>query len=167
MHRAALVVDAAVAQLQELAGQGCRLLGGDGLAVHIQQVVLLQLLVGRLGRLVQHHRDVVDDLLWQSQVVGGFEAQDDVLDTTLHRFGGPVLWLVAVLGGPEVVLAVVGDVPAQPLALIQQVDLGPEVQQAVGPRRAGQLHHFVHSGPHGFQGFEPLGCVVLEAGRFV
>ena len=34
VHRAALVVDAAVAQLEQLTGQGCRLLGGDGLAVH-------------------------------------------------------------------------------------------------------------------------------------
>ena len=60
-----------------------------------------------------------------------------------------------------------GDVPAQPLALIQQVDLRPEVQQAVGPGRAGQLHHLVDSGAHGFQGFEPLGGVVLEAGCLV
>ena len=100
-------------------------------------------------------------------MVGGFEAQDDVPDAALHRFGGTVLWLVAVLGGPEVVLAVVGDVLAQPLPLVEQINLGPEVQQAVGPWRAGQLHHFVHSGPHCFQCFEPLGCVVLKAGCLV
>lgn len=167
VHRAVLVVQAAVAQLEQLAGQGGRLLGGDGLAVHIQQVVLLQLLVGRLGRLVQHHRDVVDDLLRQSQVVGGFEAEDDVPDGGMDGLRSLCFRLVAVLGGPEVLLPIVGDVPAQPLPLIQQPDLRPEVQQAVGAGRPGQLHQLVDAGAHGFEGFEALGCMVLEAGRLI
>ena len=100
-------------------------------------------------------------------MVGGFEAQDDVLDAALHRFSGTVPGLVAVLGGPEVVPAVVGDVPAQPLPLVEKVDLGPEVEQAVRPWRAGQLDHFVDAGAHRLEGFEPLGGMVLEAGCLV
>ena len=60
-----------------------------------------------------------------------------------------------------------GDVPAQPLPLVEQVDLGPEVEQAVRPWRAGQLDHFVDAGTHRLEGFKPLGGVALEAGCLV
>ena len=60
-----------------------------------------------------------------------------------------------------------GDVPPQPFALVEQVDLRPEVQQAVGPWCAGQLHYLVHPRAHGLERFEPQRCVVLKAAGFV
>ena len=167
VHLAVIIVQAAIAQLQQLVGQGRRLLGSNGFAVHLQQAFLLHGFISRSGLCVQHNRHVLHDLFRQLQQIGCFETQHQIRDLAPDRIARPVLGFPAVFCGPEIGLPVVRDILAQPLPLIQQIDLRPEVQQVVGRRGAGQLHHLGDLRAHSLQRLKPLGGMVLETGCFV
>lgn len=68
---------------------------------------------------------------------------------------------------PEVSLPVGSQRRAQALALVQQVDLSPEVHQPVGARRAGEADDSAHGRHDFFQRPEALGLGVLERAQLV
>ena len=167
---AVLVVHAAAAQLQQLPGQR-----GGGRGANLLVVAdahhhrALHLPVCPLPGLVQRHRHVVDHQLRQLQPVLGLHAHADVADLRPHRLKRAGLRRVLV--SPRVVveipLTVVRDVASQPLPAVQQINLAPQVHDAVGRGRAGQDHHAVNLRQHPPQGLEALRRRVLEARRFV
>ena len=168
------VIDSAAAQLQQLPVQHSRGPGSDRLIIHLQQHIPLQLLVGLFGLIVQGHRNDVLDVVRQRQIVLGLHADADVGDGLADPAVRPRLWAVCavllswigpILGKKG--LPVAGDCPPKPGPAIQQIDLRPQILQAVGRRRAGQLHQAADPRPHQLHGFEALRLRILEAGGLV
>ncbi|MPN27741.1 hypothetical protein SDC9_175175 [bioreactor metagenome] len=63
---------------------------------------------------------------------------------------------------PEVRIPVSSDEPSQPHSLVQQLELSPQIDQAVACRGAGEPHDALDHGAAFHQGIEALGAVVLE-----
>ena len=108
----------------------------------------------------------------QLQVVLGLHGEADVGDP------GPDGLLRSLLRCPphddvvppvlcEVSLAVPGDEPAEPLTEVNAVELGPQVLQSVGRRRAGQSHHTGEHRRHRPHRLEAEALRRLEARQFV
>ena len=173
MHLLFGVVHRAVAQLQQLARQRGRLHRGDGLGVDFQQALVLHLLVGVpiLGR--QHDGNVLDDLLRQLEVVGCLDADCHVRQLGLDGILGPFARLPAVNLHPvalvrlEVAVSVLGESLPEPLTLVEQIYLCPQIHVILGGWCACQLHHPVDVRAHPAQCLEALGAVVLEARRLI
>ena len=174
LHDLAFVrVDAAVRYLEELGHDGRRVQGRDVVVLDLEELVALHALVGLHLVRRELHRDHVVDPLGQLQVVGRAHADADVADLVLDLLlgvpeGHPLIDDVAVpRSRPEVSLPVGSQRQAQALALVQQVDLSPEIHQPVGARRAGEADDSAH-GRHGLlQCPEALGLGVLEGAQLV
>jgi len=67
----------------------------------------------------------------------------------------------------EVRISVGADEPSQPYALVQQLELCPEVDQTIARGCSGEPHDALYHGPSFHQGPEALGTVVLERGELV
>ena len=163
------VVNRPVAKLQELVRQDAGALGCDGVLVHLQQQVGLQLGIRSLGRSVECHRDVVMYDVRQGEVVAGLHADADVADGSLYHLETALLRVVAedgravALAGDEVPVTICAQRPTQPYTAVQQVNLRPQVFKAIAGRSTGQLHDSANPAADQPQGFEPLALGVLEA----
>ena len=168
-----LIVDGPVAKLQEFVRQDAGALGCDGVFVHLQQQVGLQLGVGFLSRCIEGHRNVVMYHIRQGEVVAGLHADADVADRPLYHLEAALFRVVAEngravpLAGYEVPVTICAQRPTQPHTAVQQINLRPQVFKAVAGRGAGQLHNPVNPAADQPQGFEPLALAVLETAALV
>ena len=112
------------------------------------------------------------DEVRQLQVVLRFHGDADVGDGTQHGALRSVLGLVGENLGPaplvrvKVSLPVGGKRGPQTGPAVQEVHLGPQINQPLGGRRAGQ-HHFLDKPADALGRLKPLALGVFETGAFI
>ena len=152
---------------------GVQLLKAGLLLQQGDDLLLLQLVIGLSGLPIHGDRDGVVNDGRQLQPVLRAHAQAQVFQLPVDGLLGthaqpPLIHDVAfVSAGGEVAHPVVADPLAQPLAAVQQEDLGPQVKVAVWCGSAGQAPHHLAQGRYLLQGLEPLAVGVLETGQLV
>ena len=168
-----LAIDRAVRHLHQLAGEGGSVHGIQVAVLQMEDHVPLEPLIQLLFLGIHLNLDPAGDQLRHIQVVGGFHRDADVGDQLVDLLLRALLGLVAVDDLPialvrqEEPLPVSTYEPAQPLAHVQKVHLGPQVEEAVGLRGPGQADDPADTGPHPFQSPEPLRLAALEGGQLV
>ena len=145
---AVLVIDRARSELEQFSNQHRGIAGGHVGAVECDQVPRGQAQVQRSLAGIHRQFHHVHCQRGQLHHILGQQAHAHVADGGEDLgLGGVVAWPVAEHPVPA---ALIRHEPAiekgllgapEPLALIDQVQLRPEVHQALRPGRAGQLHH--------------------------
>ena len=126
-----------------------------------------------LGLGIQHHRDFMLDEVRQLQVVLRFHGNADVRNGRQHGALRSVLGLVAENLGPAPLVRVKVSLPVgaqgrpQTLTTVQEIHLGPQVNEALGGRRAGQQDHPLDETADSPHGLKALALGVLKAGTLI
>ena len=191
--RAIVVIDRAVRHLEELPGENCRcirldsgghlsqFIGLPGVQLPVSVSLLkerdhllrLQLLIGLTGRGVHTDVDGIVKNGRQGQPVLGAHGETEVPEFPINGVLGtqpqtPLIDHVALMStGGEVAHPVVPHPLPQPLASVQQVELGPEVQVSVGGWSSGKAHHVAHSLDGLLQGLPSLCGSGLEGRQLI
>ncbi|MPM88970.1 hypothetical protein SDC9_136078 [bioreactor metagenome] len=139
-------VHSTVCQLQQFARQACSI-GSSNLAPRgIKDQLLAKLLVGGSLLIAEGDSVLVGDKFGHPDMVLCLHRDGDVFDRLIDSFFGS--WggfvaehnLAAALVGLEVRVTIGSYEPSQSHTLVQQLELGPQVDQAVAGRGAGQAH---------------------------
>lgn len=167
---AGFVVDGAAGELLQLQAKGGCVGGVDGVVIEVQDEVSFEGVdvLARLGR--ELDRDVLVGSCGELQVVGGAHADGNIGDVVVDGLvrAGPEVPVVddgaVAPAGCEVLVAVVGDVFAEALAVVDESEWCPDVQQGFGGGRAGKAHDAVYLWADFLEGFEAFGLWIFEAG---
>ena len=168
-----IAIHSTVAHLQEFSHKNGGRGGGDDILVHLQQQVTLKLVIGPAGFGIQQHRHLMLDEVRQLQVVLRFHGDADVRNGIQHSALRTVFGLVgknlcaAPLVRVKITLTVGAQGLPQALSAVQQVNLCPQVNEALRGRRAGQQDHPLDETPHPPHGFPALALAVLKAGALI
>ena len=142
VNLAVLVINRATGELEQFRDEGSRIGGSDVLGAELQDKLLLELTIlahHGIGHLDLH---ILDDCIRHIlEPVGGSQGDRDVRDALLNGLLGvgircPVV--LHVVGRVEVRPLEHLEVGAETLAVIEQADLGEQVEEAVGCRGAGE-----------------------------
>lgn len=167
------VVDGAAGELLQLQRQGGCVGGVDGVIVEVQDKVTFECVdvLASLGW--ELDGDVLVGGLWQLEVVGGAHADGDVGNVVvdgLVRAGAEVPVVDDGAVAPawcEVLVTVVGDVFAEALAVVDESERRPDIQQGIGGWGAGKAHDAVYLRANFLEGFEAFRLRVFKAREFV
>ena len=184
--RAVVGVDAAVGKLGELVRQRSSICRGDdrgqsrmwkvksGIGVGRQEdQVFFQAVV--LGLLARGHRDRAGgaDQVRELEIVRALHGDADVRDGAIDGVFRAGFWLVGEDHLPaapirdEVALAVAGDGAAETLTHVDEVDLGPEILQAIRGRGGGETDEAGGFGTDLAEGFEALRLGAFEGTELI
>ena len=167
---AVLVIDRAIAHLQQFSSQRCSVGSIYVPVLQGDQEVLLEHIVELALVCVHLHLIPGRDTVRHIQVVQSLHGDGDIRYTLVDQLLGSLFWLVLEdhatgrIHGRclEIGFTVAADELAQTLSSIQNSDFTPKIHEAIGGRCAGQSDPAFHIRADFAQEFETLGLVVLE-----